>query len=395
VLKRELEDLKVKGLYRRVLDREGRQGRIIPVKGKNLINFSSNDYLGLAANPALIKGAQKAAREFGAGAGASRLLAGGCPLHNRLEREIASFIAPDNSRKKAILFNSGYHANIGAITALSSKETDILSDELNHASIIDGCRLSKAVTFIYRHKDTEHLKDLLRGSKAKRKLIITESAFSMDGDTAPLRELFELADKYAALLYVDEAHAVGVFGKGKGLVREMKIPPAPFLIQMGTFSKAFGSYGGFIAADEDVITYLQNTARTFIFSTALPPPVVGASLAGLELIRSGKAPIKKLWENRDLLIKGLSSVIASEARQSRSGKQSRFELGPSQSPIIPILFDSIEEVLKASKSLYESGIYAPAIRPPTVKRPRLRITVCAGHGRGDIKELVKALEDLI
>jgi len=371
--------LRKKGLFRTVADRDGPQGRIISIKGKKLINFSSNDYLGLASHPALAEGAARAARKYGAGAGASRLLSGGSPLHKELEEKIARFITPNNDRKSAILFNSGYHSNLGAIRVLCPENGAIFSDELNHASIIDACRLSKATICIYKHSDPEHLKELLKKSNAERKLIITESVFSMDGDSAPLRELFELAEKYNAFLYVDEAHAVGVFGEGKGLISELKISPAPFLIQMGTFSKALGSYGGFIAADEEVIAYLQNTARTFIFSTALPPAVVGASLAALELLASGAAPVKKLWENRDLLIREMKNL-------------KKLQLGPSVSPIIPVLFDSIEEVLKASKTLFESGIYAPAIRPPTVKRPRLRITVTASHTEEDITALVETLK---
>jgi len=381
MLKRELEDLKQKGLFRTVLERDGIPGRIISIEGKKLINFSSNDYLGLAAHPAVIEGANRAAREYGAGAGASRLLAGGSAIHKKLEEEIARFITPNIGGRSAILFNSGYHSNLGAIRVLCPEDGAIFSDELNHASIIDGCRLARAKTHIYRHCDPEHLKELLKKSNAERKLIITESVFSMDGDSAPLRELFELAEKYNALLYVDEAHAVGVFGEGKGLIRELKISPEPFLMQMGTFSKALGSYGGFIAADEDVINYLQNTARTFIFSTALPPAVVGASLAALELLSSGAAPVKRLWENRALLIKGL--------------KELGLETGNTVSPIIPVFLDSVDEALKISKSLYESGIYAPAIRPPTVKRPRLRITVSASHGEEDIGQFIKALKGLL
>lgn len=358
-------------------DREGLQGRIVSISGARLLNFASNDYLGLSAHPDVTGAAQKAVLEYGAGSGAARLLAGGTLLHQRLEEETAKFLG----RESAIIFNSGYHANLGAIPALSGPEAEIFSDELNHASIIDGCRLSRAKVHIYKHKDNGHLEDLLKASGARKKLIATESVFSMDGDTAPLEEIFHLSEKYNALLYVDEAHAIGVFGGGRGLVSQLDLPPIPRLVQMGTFGKALGSYGAFIAADKDIIAWLQNTARTFLFSTALPSSIIGASLAALEIVSTGKAPIKTLWANRDFLLNGL--------------KNSGLVLCPTESPIIPILFDSVEEVNELSKKLFDSGIYAPAIRPPTVKRPRLRITVSASHEEGDIGKLVATLKLLL
>jgi 8-amino-7-oxononanoate synthase len=365
-----LEELRERGLLRGVEDRDGPQGRTVSVGGRELINFSSNDYLGLSVHPEVIGAAVEAARIYGAGAGASRLLAGGTTLHRELEDRTALFIG----RPSAVLFSSGYHANTGAIPALAREGDEILSDELNHASIIDGCRLSRAKASIYAHGDANHLESLLGASRARVKLIVTESVFSMEGDLAPLNDIYELAEKHGALLYVDEAHAVGVFGGGRGLMAEtVSDAQNPRLITMGTYGKALGSCGAFIAADEEVMAWLRNTARTFIFSTALPPAVAGASLAALEIVRSGRAPIPRLWENRDMLFDAL--------------KGAGLDTGRSGSPIIPVMLGSVEEALHISGRLREHGIYAPAIRPPSVKQPRLRLTVAASHSPEDIKTL--------
>ncbi|MDA8168662.1 MAG: 8-amino-7-oxononanoate synthase [Nitrospiraceae bacterium] len=376
----EMKRLAEAGLLRTPADRHSRQGAEVFLNKKPFINFASNDYLGLSGDEELIQAAVRAARDYGAGAGAARLLAGGTRLHALLEEKTARF----TGRRKALLFNSGYHANLGAIPALATEGGAIFSDELNHASIIDGCRLSRAEVHVYRHRDMGHLGSLLEGSKAKgKKLVITESVFSMDGDLAPLRDICALAGEHGAMLYVDEAHAMGVFGKeGRGglshsgldAAGEEKCP----VLQMGTFSKAFGSYGAFIAGSGEIISWLQNSARTFIFSTALPPAVAGASLAALEIIESGRAPIKKLWENRRMLFEGIKAIPG-------------LETGPTESPIIPVLADSVEEATGLSLALSGKGIYAPAIRPPAVKRPRLRLTVTASHTPRDISRLLDAL----
>ncbi|MDA8090671.1 MAG: 8-amino-7-oxononanoate synthase [Nitrospiraceae bacterium] len=379
LLDEQLNELGRKKLLREIMDRQGPQGAAVSVNGKTLVNFSSNDYLGLAASPRLISASMAASRDFGAGAGAARLLAGGTRLHKELEEKAAAF----TGHEAALLFNSGYHANTGTIPALAGPDCTIFSDELNHASIIDGCRLSRAKTVIFRHADPEHLGRLLKAERAEneRALIITESVFSMDGDIAPIEDIFGLCERYGADLYVDDAHAVGVLGAGRGSLAHFGLTPSgPAVIQMGTFSKALGSYGAFIAADIGIIGWLKNTARTFIFSTALPPSVAGASLAALEILDSGEglSLMEKLHANRNLLYNGLS-------------KQG-FDMGDTKSPVIPVFVGGIDEAVLASKRLLDAGFYVPAIRPPTVNRARLRLQVTAAHSESHINSLLAALK---
>ncbi len=391
MFEKEMEGLRKNGLLREVRDRAGRQGPSIFVDGKNLVNFSSNDYLGLAANSALIEAAAAAAQKCGAGAGAARLLSGGSGLHGELERKAASFTGCD----AALLFNSGYHANTGSIPALAGPDCTIFSDELNHASIIDGCRLSRARTVIYRHADPAHLEELLVSErpKSERALVVTESVFSMDGGIAPLDCIFDLSARHGASLYVDDAHALGVLGGGKGslahfgLDRENKKRNSktsePVVMQMCTFSKALGSYGAFVAAPKEIIDWLRNTARTFIFSTALPPSVVGASLAAMDILDSGegRSLVEKLRANIEAIHEGLAAA----------GLEGFSAL---LSPIVPVLLGGVEETMNASRRLLEAGFYVPAIRPPTVKRPRLRLQVTAAHCGVDIGALLAALKSM-
>lgn len=339
------------------------------------MNFGSNDYLGLANHPSLRAAASEAAERWGSGAGASRLLGGGCPLHGELEAKIASF----KGTPQVLLFGSGYAANTGAIPALASHGDAIFSDRLNHASIIDGCRLSGAEVHVYRHRDMGHLEELLRRNGNNRKLIVTDTVFSMGGDLAPLKELADLANKYDAILYTDDAHGTGVLGGGRGSLAQAGLAHKANIIQMGTLSKAAGSMGGFIAADRDVIEWILNTARTFIFSTAIPPSSVAASIAALELMESESGLLKKLWENREALAEGLSAH--------------GIGLGGSETPIIPISAKSAGHALEMGEELLRRGFYAPAIRPPTVPEPMVRITVTAGHTPEDIHALASALAD--
>jgi 8-amino-7-oxononanoate synthase len=373
-----LSELEYQGLSRAVKDKSGAQGPRIIIEGKELINFASNDYLGFANNELLKEASLRAISQYGTGAGASRLLGGGTELHRLLEKRIASF----KGTPKALLLNSGYTANVGSIACLMEKVDYIFSDELNHASIIDGCRLSRARVFIYRHKDTGYLEELLYSIRNEegRRLIVTDSVFSMDGDIAPIPELIRIAERYNALLYIDDAHATGVLGDGHGSLRHFGISHRPNVIQMGTFSKALGSFGAYIAAEEPIINWLINKARGFIYSTCLPPSVVGASLKALELIEKDKSPIERLWKNRELAIQ----II----------KDAGLETGPSETPIIPILFKDIEDCLSFSSRLFDKGIYAPAIRPPTVKVPRVRFTITAAHSEEDLKYLQKAIKEI-
>ncbi len=361
-------------LLRTIQDKESPQGKIIKVSGKEFINFSSNDYLGLASHINIINAVKNAISIFGCGAGASRLLSGGCTLHNQLEKKIALL----KGSEYALLYSSGYSANIGAISALTSRHDALFSDELNHASIIDGCRLSKAARYIFKHRDTAHLSKLIQSVKQGKKMVITESVFSMDGDIAPLNEIYEICKKYSALLYIDDAHATGVMGKGRGSLEHFGLKAEDFIIQMGTFSKALGSSGGFIAASRNIVDYLINASRSLIYSTALPVPAVSASLASLNHIEKHSELIEKLKTNISLCRNSLLKA--------------GFKVTNDDTPIIPILFSSIEETLLVSRYLFDHGIYAPAIRPPTVKMPRLRISISASHEQEDIEYLVHSLK---
>lgn len=376
--------LKERNLFRTIRDRRSPQGSRIILGEKDFINFASNDYLGFSSNQDVMLAGLDALKEYGSGGGASRLLSGGTIFHRRLEEKIALFKASEDS----LLFNSGYAANTGVIPAIAGRGDLILSDELNHASIIDGCRLSKAEIIIYRHRDTNHIKEIISRKISKisgKILIVTDSVFSMDGDIAPLKEIYNICcelnsggNKTRALLYIDDAHGTGVIGEGKGALRHFGIDNEKWIIQMGTFSKALGSFGAFIAGSSDVIDWLRNNARTFIFSTALPASVVASSLRALEILEKDQGPIKRLWSNRERLIKGLSGL--------------GFNLKESETPIIPLIFDDIDKVLLISRCLEEKGIYVPAIRPPTVKVPRLRITVTASHTEDDIERLIEGLK---
>jgi 8-amino-7-oxononanoate synthase len=363
------------------MPRASAAGPVITIKGRRYINFSSNDYLGLANHPDIVGAARSALDEFGFGSGASRLLAGGTVVHERLEKLIAGFKQTDAAR----IFNSGHAANTGLIPALTTEQDIIFSDELNHASIIDGCRLSKAKTVTYRHKDISHLDELLKKQKGRRKMIVTDTVFSMDGDIAPIKKLFDLcrsvnsspASRHSLLLYLDDAHGTGVLGKGRGALAHFDVRPEPWVVQMGTFSKACGSFGAYCAGAADVIEWISSTARSLLFSTALPASAAAASIAAIRIIRDNPELIRKLWLNREILITGLEGL--------------GYDCMGSVTPIIPIRAGSVREAVRFSAYLYERGIYAPAIRPPTVKEPRIRITVSAAHEDRHMERLLDVL----
>ncbi|MBF0539673.1 MAG: 8-amino-7-oxononanoate synthase [Nitrospirae bacterium] len=364
-------------LLRVIADRNSPQGRTIRRGEAQLLNFASNDYLGLAANAGVIEGARRAMAEFGLGAGASRLLGGGCTLHGELEQRVAAF----KGTAAALVFNSGYTANLSAIPALATNEGAIFSDELNHASIVDGCRLSGAERFVYRHGDLSHLAGLLQASAREPKIVVTESVFSMDGDIADIRGIRELCEAHNALLYIDDAHATGVLARGKGSLTHFNIQPDDNIVQMGTFSKAFGSMGGFVAASETIIDYLVNCARGLIYSTALPGPIVAASLAAINYVDAHPEVVETLHENisnckRLLLSRGINVPAAPTA-------------------IIPIYVETVADALRVSEYLLARGIYAPAIRPPTVRQSRIRISLSALHSDEDIERLSASLAEAI
>jgi 8-amino-7-oxononanoate synthase len=374
VFDEELKELERKNLLRHVLSRSSAQGHSITINGKKHINFSSNDYLGFANRTEIIGAAIEALQRFGSGAGASRLLAGGTVLHKKLEERIAKF----KSAESAILFNSGYAANTGTIPSLASEGDVIFSDELNHASIVEGCRLSRAKTVVFRHRDIGHLEKLMKTKRGRRMIVVTDSVFSMDGDIAPLAEISKLCKISGSLLYIDDAHGTGVLGNGRGALAHFGLRPESWVIQMGTFSKALGSFGAFVAGSRNVIQWITNTARSLIFSTALPSGVVAASLSALGLIEKDPGPVNKLWKNRERLVAGLD--------------EAGYDICGSETPIIPLRLDGIRETLRLSYVLSEKGIYAPAIRPPAVTEPRVRITVSAAHRERHIRLLVDALK---
>ncbi len=373
--------LKEKNLLREIKNRNSPQGTRIVIDRKECINFSSNNYLGLANHPHVIESSRKAIETFGFGSGASRLLCGGSILHSELEKKTAKF----KGTESALIFNSGYSANTGIIPAIADEGDVIFSDELNHASIVDGCRLSRAKKIIYRHKDIGHLSELIKKENAERKIIITDSIFSMDGDIAPLKEIYELCSSFysrlltpnSILLYIDDAHGTGVLGSGKGALAHFGIKPESWIIQMGTFSKALGSLGAFAAGSKDATEWILNTARSFIFSTALPSCAAAASIAALEVIEREPELLNRLWSNRERAVHGITKL--------------GYDIMSSETPIIPVRTGTIEEALHISQHLMENGIFAPAIRPPSVKEPRIRITVTSAHTAEDIERLIKAL----
>ncbi|MGE5239439.1 MAG: 8-amino-7-oxononanoate synthase [Chloroflexota bacterium] len=357
-------------------DRLSPVGSRIRIGDRGYVNFGSNDYLGLAGDRRSVESAREALDRFGAGAGASRLLAGGCDLHRELEYDIADF----KGAESAVIFNSGYAANTGAIPALAGEDTLILSDELNHASIIDGVRLSRARRAVYRHRDMDHLSSLLSAAAETRKMVVTDTVFSMDGDIAPLQEICELCARHGSLLYLDDAHGTGVLGEGRGALAHFRLSPQPWIIQMGTFSKALGSYGAFIVASREVTGWLSSTARSFMFSTALPPPVVAASLAAVRILREDTAAVRRLWRNRERLAAGL--------------RERGFDIHRSESPILPVTVGDTAATVSLSGELRARNLYVPAIRPPTVREPRLRITVTATHSEEDLDLLLAALSEV-
>ncbi len=380
--KDELKRLKDSSLLRKLTCIESPQGPRISVKGKTCINYASNDYLNLSGHREVIKAACFAIQRYGVGAGAARLLSGTMTPHVMLEQSIARF----KNTRTALLFNTGYAANTGILPVIADENTIIFSDELNHASIIDGARLSKANISIYRHKDLSHLEELLitslKNKAIKKKLIVTDTVFSMDGDIAPLKSIRTLSRQFNALFMIDDAHGTGVLGKtGRGGLEHFAIKDRS-IIQMGTLSKAAGCFGAFVAGNSSLINLLVNRSRSFMYSTALPPAVASASAMALHIIATSSSRLRnRLWRNRERLFKGVSEL--------------GFETMQSETPIIPILTGNLKETLRLEKYLYRKNIYAPAIRPPTVKenRCRIRFSVTAGHTTEDIDRVLEYLKE--
>lgn len=395
-----LNDLKNKGLYRELKTVSSEQGPEIYFKGRKLINFSSNNYLGLANHPLLKKSAIEAIEKYGIGSGASRLITGSMLLHQELEDKIALF----KGTEKALLFNSGYHANIGVIPSLVGERDFIFSDELNHASLIDGCRLSKAKTHVYRHNDMGELEEMLNSPSAKQpadrhppqRLIITDTVFSMDGDLCHLPKIMELAEKYEALVFLDEAHATGIFGKkGRGVVEHYGIKPDhPRIVQMGTLGKALGSFGAYVCGSSALVEWLINKSRSFIYTTALPPPVAAAGLAALNLISEDPSHRENLLRNVRYFRSGLKKIGYDRLLSPYRQYEEKAEGGIS--PIFPLIFGSAEKTMNISEALFEKGIWAHGIRPPTVpeETSRIRLTIMATHTKDHLDGCLSALETL-
>ncbi|RMF95004.1 MAG: 8-amino-7-oxononanoate synthase [Candidatus Schekmanbacteria bacterium] len=370
---KELEKLKKENLYRSLRIIESAQKPKVRIEGKEFLLFSSNNYLGLSNNPIIKKKAAEALKKYGCGACASRLISGNVEPYVSLEKTIARF----KGTKEALVFSSGYAANVGTISTIAESSDTIFSDALNHASIIDGCRLSRAQIKIYNHKDVNHLEDLVKKTKGRgKKIIITDSIFSMDGDIAPLGDIQKVAKKYGCLLFVDDAHATGTLGKrGRGSAEFFNIN-GKIDIYMGTLSKAVGSVGGFIAGKRKLIEFLINRSRSFIYSTGLPPSALAASQSALELIEKDLSYLNNLKRNEKLIKEGLEEI--------------GYDTMESETQIIPVLMETEERAIKAFHFLFKNNIFVPAIRPPTVPKgkARLRITPMASHTRKDIEYLL-------
>jgi 8-amino-7-oxononanoate synthase len=343
--------------------------------GAEVLLLCSNNYLGFADHPRVRQAAADAAERYGAGAGASRLISGDMELHGKLEQRLAEFKGAD----AALLFGSGYLANTGTVAALAGEGEVVFSDELNHASIIDGCRLSKAETFVYRHRDLEHLEWGLREAGSRAALIVTDGVFSMDGDVAPLPDLAPLARRYGCRLMVDEAHGTGAIGPGgRGTVAAAGLSGEVDVI-VGTLGKALGGYGAYVCGNGQLRDMLINTARPFIFSTAPPPPSVGAALAALDLLASRPGVVEQLRRNAAVMRETLS--------------EQGLDVGGSRTQIVPVIVGDARRTTALSERILEGGAFVQAIRPPTVSpgTSRLRLTVMANHRTDELQNAARII----
>lgn len=376
----EISRLTALGLKRTLRLVQGPQGPRVLMDGREVVLMCSNDYLGLANNPLIKEAAIKAIEKWGTGAGASRLVSGNMEAHAILEERIRKFKAAPS----ALLFNSGYNANMGLITALADRYTEVFSDRLNHASIVDACILSRAKVKRYPNRDVDALEGFLKASTARKKLIVTDSVFSMDGTIAPLPDILSLLEKHGAMLVIDDAHATGVLGKtGKGSLEHFGIGNHPSVIQMGTLGKALGSFGAFVTAEQEVIDLLISRSRAFIYTTALPPSVCAAATKAIDIIDKDQGLIRKLWENTSTITQGL--------------KEAGFDTMGSQTPIIPVKIGDNHKVMEESRRLLEHGVFVQGIRPPTVPEgtSRLRVTVTAAHTAKDLEKVLAAFKEII
>jgi glycine C-acetyltransferase len=368
----ELQSLKDAGLYNRIRTLSSPQGAWLVVDGVRVLNFCSNNYLGMASHPRLVEAAQKAAGKYGVGPAAVRTIAGTMDLHLELERRLAGFKGVES----CITFQSGFTANLGTIPALVGKEDAVFSDELNHASIIDGCRLSGAKIIRYAHCDPVDLQRVLREQRASfpRAMVITDGVFSMDGDVAPLDQVYAVSQDYDAILMVDDAHGEGVLGKGgRGIVDHFGLH-GKVDIEVGTLSKAFGVVGGLVAGNPTVVEWLRQRGRPFLFSSAMTVPDVAACLAALDILEESTELVDRLWENTRYF----------KAEMKRLG----FDTGQSTTPITPVMLGEAPLAQQFSRELFDAGVFAMSIGFPTVPKgkARLRVMISAAHQRPDLEQ---------
>jgi glycine C-acetyltransferase len=377
-LTQEIDGLKEQGLYNHIRTIGSAQGAWLTVDGKNVLNFCSNNYLGLANHPKIVEAAKEATKKYGVGPAAVRSIAGTMDLHVQLEQRLAKFKGAED----VITFQSGFAANLGTISALVGKEDVVFSDRLNHASIIDGCRLSGAKIIPYEHNDPGALEDAIKDnlSKYRRALIVTDGVFSMDGDIAPLPDLYEVARKYDILFMVDDAHGEGVLGKGgRGIVDHFGLH-GKVDIEVGTMSKAFGVVGGIVAGDKVIVEWLRQRGRPFLFSSAVTVPDAAACLAAVDLLEESTELVDKLWSNAKYF-KGEMKKLG-------------FDTGVSETPITPVMLGEAPLAQQFSRELFEEGVFAMAIGYPTVAKDkaRIRVMISAAHDNDDLGKGLEAFE---
>lgn len=383
-LKRELQQLDVLHMRRSRRVADSPCAPMVTVEGKQLLSFCSNDYLGLASHPRVVEALREGATLYGAGSGASHLISGHSRAHDILEERLAEFMAPHLESPRALYFSTGYMANLGILSALAGRDVDLFSESLNHASLIDGARLSRAQLKIYPHCDTDALARMLAASSAQVKIVATDSVFSMDGNLAPLPTLLTLCEQHGAWLVVDDAHGFGVLGRhGRGALEHFDLR-SPYLIYMGTLGKAAGVSGAFVAAHETVIEWLVQRSRSYIYTTATPPALAHALLTSIDII-SGEEGAERRAHLRKLISRLQDQLTFQRWRATKS-----------DTAIQPLVIGSNDEAMHAASRLYEQGLWVPAIRPPTVPSDtaRLRITLSASHTDADLARLIDVLNKL-
>ena len=377
-IQKELKNLKEAGLYNNIRTLGSPQGAWLEVDGRKVLNFCSNNYLGLANDPRMVAAAQDALKRYGVGPGAVRSIAGTMDIHTELEKRVAVF----KQAEAAITFQSGFCANLGTIQALVDKRDVIFSDELNHASIIDGCRLSGATIVRYEHCSPASLEQVIKENEGtyEKAMIITDGVFSMDGDIAPLDKLYEIAEAHDIILMVDDAHGEGVLGKGgRGIVDHFNLH-GKVDIEIGTFSKAFGVVGGVVSGNAVIIEWLKQRGRPFLFSSAVTPPDVAACIAAIDILESSTELVDRLWENGRYFKAGL--------------KDMGFDIGFSETPITPVMLGEAPLAQQFSRELFENGIFGTSIGYPTVPKgkARIRVMISAAHSRDDLDDGLDAFE---